>query len=349
MSNSQTSNQPVKNLLEQDQTSEKTSQIYQFPKTDLASNSHPDLEIGLAIVNLREGDFIQRANTTRLLGDLAFLKKKRFPEAVETLCLLLKNDPNQNVREEVAWALWKIGDLRAKDVLIQALRKDESTNVKEKSARALGLMGVKEAAPYMISMLGMGRQVPAKLRAGLAAALGMLEHEKAYAVLLKTAKDPEPIVRDEAVKALGKLLNDSSARISKPALKIIAKSVNHRQEKIQLVRQSALKALRLFHHPAAIQMIAKVAIKDPDSSTRLIATETLMCFEGPEVESTLLKALEDSNWEVRKTAGRILAEFVKRSQIHNMPKVREAILRMERMFASGSREWRLASQAFMNL
>ena len=183
----------------------------------------------------------------------------------------------------------------------------------------------------------------------LTASLGLIGNEKSTPVLLRAAQDTEPIVRNEAVKSLGKLLNDTAPQVYQAANNLILRSLNSRRERIALVRQSALRALRLSTNPATVKLIAKTSNRDPDPEARRLATEMLICFAGKEVEDALLKSLSDSNWEVRKCAARILAHSVKRKQIHNVPKVREALSRMERIFPSGTREWRLAAQAYLSL
>ncbi len=307
------------------------------------------MDIGGAIMTLREGAASERAQTARLLGDFAFMKKKKIPEAVLPLSVLLKIDGDPLVREEAAWALWKLGDKHASEALLHALANDHYTTVQEKAARALGLLGVKESIPLMVALLSLGRSVPARLRAALAASLGLLVDEQAAKVLLSSALDSEPNVRYEAVKSLGRYLFDFPAEIMQRAFEQIVRSMSPARERIADIRQAALKAMRISNDPRAANAVAKAATGDPDPQTRKLAVETLLCFEGAVSETALIEALEDSNWFVRKAAGRVLAEAVKRGRVYNTPRVCEALARMERMFPSGSREWRLAAEAFASL
>lgn len=317
--------------------------------TEIWSITAPPVDIGHALLALREGNGEQRACAVRSIGDAAFLKGAKIPEAVEPLCELLMFDDETKVREEAAWALWKLQDHKAADSLFYALSKDTVLDVREKAARALGLLGVRRAAPLMIALLSMGKQVSSKLRAALVAALGLLADERAAKVILQSAHDAEPTVRYEAVKSLGRCLVAFPRDVREKAFNQIKKSLSPRRERIAAIRQASIKALRMCNDRRAAEVVAKAAINDPDAQTRRQALEALRCFEGPQVETALIDCLEDSNWEVRKTAGLVLAELALRSKVHNPPRVCEALARMERMFPSGSREWRLAAMAFANL
>jgi len=325
------------------------AQICQFPKTNKPIPKNQELDIGRALMALREGSSKERAQTARLIGDFAFMKKVNIPEAILPLSVALKIDNDPVVREEAAWALWKLQDKKASDALLHALANDDTTDVREKAARALGLLGVNEAAPLMVALLSLGRSVPAKLRAALAASLGLLVDADAARVLLQAALDSEPPVRYEAVKSLGRYLINFPTDVVEKAFSQIIRSMSPRRERIAMIRQAAIRALRVCRDRHAQEAIARAAVSDPDAHTRKLACETLICFEGPESESSLIDALEDSNWFVRKTAGRVLAESVRRFGVYNSPRVCEALQRMERMFPSGSKEWRLAAEAFANL
>lgn len=323
--------------------------VCQLPTAHKQESADPGVDIGRAIMVLREGQAKDRAQTARLLGDLAFMKKAKIPEAVLPLSVLLKIDDDSSVREEAAWALWKLQDKQAAESLLHALANDESTSVREKAARALGLLGVAEAVPLTVALLSLGRSIPARLRAALAASLGLLVDEDAAKTLLRAALDSEPTVRYEAVKSLGRYLISFPPEIVEKSFSQIVRSINPRHERIPEIRQAAIRALRFANDNRALDAVAKAAVSDPEPVTRKVAVEALLCFDGPAAEVALLDALEDSNWFVRKMAGRILAEYVKRFRVYNTPRVCEALARMERMFPSGSREWRLAAEAFAGL
>lgn len=308
-----------------------------------------ELDIGRAIMVLREGAASDRAQTARLIGDMAFMKKIKIPEAILPLTVILKIDADPGVREEAAWALWKLGDVRAKDALLHALANDSYVTVQEKAARALGLLGVKEAVPLMVALLSLGRSIPARLRAALASSLGLLVDLQAAKVLLQATGDPEPSVRYEAVRSLGRYLFNFPEEIVERSFDTVIGHLNPLKERIADIRQAAVRALRLSNDPRAVEAVSRAAVNDPDAATRKLAIETLVCFDGANVEAALIDALEDPNWFVRKAAGRVLAESVKRGHVHDTPRLCEALQRMERMFPSGSREWRLAAEAFASL
>jgi len=320
-----------------------------FPASSPYIQQNQDIDIGRAIVTLREGDAKARAATARLIGDLAFLKRQQIPEAIWPLAVLLKIDEDSVVRGEAAWALWKLDDKRAGEALLHALANDHDLNVQERASRALGLLGVQEAVPLMIALFSLGRSVPAKLRAAIVASLGLLVDNRAVKILANAALDSEPVVRYEAVKSLGRYLCTFPSETVEQSFSQIINSISPYREKVPQIRQAAIRALRFCHDKRAAEAVADAAVHDPDAPTRRQAIEALLCYEGPAVEAALLEAIEDSNWDARKAAGRVLSESVRRSRIYNAPRVSEALSRMERMFPSGSREWRLAADAFASL
>lgn len=328
---------------------ERKGDIYQLPAAPTPPEQTKDLDVGNALLNLRSESAGKRIGTARLIGDMAFMKRIKIPEAVETLANMLINDKDPTARAEAAWALWKLGDHKADKALIHALSNDKSIEVREKSARALGLLGVLDAIPLMIALISMGRQLHPRLRAGLISSLGLMPDNRSSKFIFKATKDTEPSVRFEAVKSLGRYLSDINGKISKDAFSNIKKAANPKKERIPAIRQAAIKALRIHGRDNSKEIIICAALKDPDPDTRRLAVESLLCFDGPEIESALLDAFDDSNWDVKKLAALTLMRYLKGSKIFDKPRIFESISRMERIFPSGSREWRLAAAIFPSI
>ena len=73
--------------------------------------------------------------------------------AVDALCDLLLNDPDEDVRTAAASSLADIASDKSKDALIEALLKDTSVYARENAARALGNIGDPSAGPALVQAL----------------------------------------------------------------------------------------------------------------------------------------------------------------------------------------------------
>lgn len=302
-----------------------------------------------ALVALRTGGHQERMMAARELGDIAMAGGRKIPEAVMPLIVSLAGDRDPHVRQEAAWSLWKLGDDRAHRPLIKALVGDPHTGVREKAARALGLMGASDAGRIMIDLLGLGRHVSSKLRAALAASLGLFGDKDALPLLMQAAADAEPPVRCESVSSLGRFLVNSPPSVTTRVFRKLARYAQAWHESQSIVRRAAVKALRYSNSAEANKVVAKVLICDPDPAVRELAAESLLLWNSALSEATLIKAIADDSWGVRKAAARALSAFVMRHQVYSSAAVCEALYRMERMFPSFSPEGRLAREARASL
>ncbi len=305
--------------------------------------------IGKSLVALRVGKRSERLSAVRALGAIVLENNIRIPEAVFPLTVTLASDRDESVRKEAAWSLWKLGDDRAHRALIKALVGDPSIGVRARAARALGFMGVDDALPVMLDLLGLGRHLPAKLRAAISASLGYLADENAVEALLITADDADIDVRREAVKSLGRYLVGFTDRISDIAFRRLKRALQPRLESLSSIRRAAIKGMRLSPKERAGVVVAKSLVDDPDAETRRVAADALVLWNSREVEAALIAALSDDYLSVRRAAGRSLARFVIRYGIYDSALVCEALTRMQRMFSSCSTEFALASEALVSL
>ncbi len=304
---------------------------------------------GRALLKLRTGNRSERISAARELGDVALAEGRRVPEAVVPLCVALKSDADPAVRQEAAWSLWKLSDDRAHRPLMAALVGDKSSRVREKAARALGLMGVEDAAPIMMDLLSLGKHIPGRLRAALAASLGFIAEEEALPLLIEAADDPEPAVRQEAVQSLGRYLVDFDGSVTDRAFSRLSRFVQARTESCPAIRQAAIKALRMSPQGRANEAVARAAVADTDPAVRELAAETLLLWNSAASEAALVEMLSDDVWSVRKSAARSLARFVRRHGVHSSASACEALYRMTRMFPSASQERKLAEEAISSL
>ena len=158
------------------------------------------------------------------------------PFTVTTRLVTLLEDPSDDVRRTAALSLGKIGHAAGLPALVQALS-DPDPQVREYSAWALGQIeedvnaaaviglvealgdehhAVKRAAARALGNVGSGHPIVALLTEALAVgtvgsrravveALMQLEVRRASSDLQKAAADPDPLVRQGAIAALGEL------------------------------------------------------------------------------------------------------------------------------------------------
>lgn len=302
-----------------------------------------------ALMKLRSVKMAERIFAVRELGDISFVERHKVPEAVIPIITVLKKDGESAVRQEAAWSLWKLGDARASHALIAALLDDRSVKVRERAARALGLLGSREAIVIMTDLLILEKHVPSRLRAGIVAALGLMAEGRLLKVILAALKDAEPVVRAEAVRALGRFMVGFDQDMVDSVFIRLKKILKPRHEARALIRQAAIKALAFSPCEEASAVIARALAKDPDEDVRVMAADALFMWDNKNVEEALTGALEDASWPVRKAAAKSLCHSICRGSVYNKAKITEVILRMKRMFPSFSRERRLASEAHLAL
>ncbi len=302
-----------------------------------------------ALTKLRNGRRSERIQAARELGDIALTQGVKIPEAIVPLSVSLSTDSDPHVREEAAWALWKLGEKRSQRALMNALLDDTSPAVREKCARVLGLMGVDDSLPIMVDLLTLERYVPARVRAGIACAFGYLAREYLLDHLVKLAKDAEPRVRYEAVRSLGRYLVGFSGDVTSRVFKLLRRCLRTGYEPCGQIRRAAVKALRFSTSGQATEAVVRVLRSDPDAEARQNAADTLLIWDNAAAEKALIGALTDDCWQVRKAAARSLAKFIMRYRVYDSAAVCEALRRMERMLPAHSLEWRLAAEAFVSL
>jgi len=342
--------QSFESLLETPRSGSETGVVKSFPIRHRAkTREESESSIVAALTKLRNGKRTERIGAARELGDIALTQGVKIPEAVIPLGVSLSTDNDPHVREEAAWALWKLGEKRAQRSLMNALLDDPSPAVREKCARVLGLMGLDESLPIMVDMLTLERHVPARVRAGIACAFGYLAREHLLDHVMRLARDAEPRVRYEAVRSLGRYLVGFSEEITEKVFRFLRRYLRTGHEPCALIRKAAVKALRFSRNAQATRSVIRVLRSDPDSEARQTAADTLLIWDDADSEGALIGALTDDCWQVRKAAARNLAKFIVRYRVYDGAAVCEALRRMERMLPAHSLEWRLAAEAFVSL
>lgn len=115
------------------------------------------------------------------------------------------SDPDSDVREYSAWALGQIGEdvNDAAAISLAGALGDERDSVKQAAALALGKIGPR---PPVVAILAQALAVgETNSRRAVVEAFNQLEAKGAFPALRQALTDPDPVVRQGAVAALGEL------------------------------------------------------------------------------------------------------------------------------------------------
>lgn len=133
------------------------------------------------------------------------LGKLRHPSAIPALIEGLR-DPDSRVRQYSAWGLGNLGERLSTEAtlqLAQTLATDSDPSVQEAAAHALSST---KPPPEILQPLHTALDAPdAQRRQAAARALQVVDSASAYRLLAQRLQDPDAMVRQNALAALGEL------------------------------------------------------------------------------------------------------------------------------------------------
>jgi hypothetical protein len=184
------------------------------------------------------------------------------------------DDPDEEVREEAARALGRIGATEAVDPLIRHLRDVHST-IRVYAARALGRIGDPRAVPWLIETLAAESEELAEASCQALGRMGARDALKPLLRLLEEERSPRVIVAaSDAMSRLGSY---------EAALEILPRM--HREQNPVLQRQFAIAMGNLLGRPGEFYSIVT-----GDSSARSVALERLQQDAQRNVQSLVVAA-----------------------------------------------------------
>ncbi|MCP4652057.1 MAG: hypothetical protein GY858_01555 [Candidatus Omnitrophica bacterium] len=257
---------------------------------------------------LKDPDSKVRVNSARALAAIGPAAK----EAISALTKALK-DGNKYVRWNSAWALGQIGPAAEPAVssLIEAL-KDKDWVVRANSATALGEIGP-AAEPALVRLRKLAKNDPdEEVRTAVQEAIGKIEkgsesvgtEDAEVDRLIKGLKDPDPKVRKDSARVLGKI-----GPAAKPAVSALIEALKDPDFKVRANSAGTLGDIG----PAAKEAVSALieALKDENKSVRRNSAGTLGDI-GPaakEAVSALIEALKDENKSVRSNSAGALGKI----------------------------------------
>ena len=118
--------------------------------------------------------------------------------------------------------------------------------------------------------------------------------------LIRDLRDDDPLVRRNAVQALGAI---EDPRAVKPLIKVV-------NDKNPLIQRLAVKALGKIKDPRAVDpLIAVLLDKRREAHVRMSAAEALGWLEDPSAIEPLIVALYDDHWDIRSHAAEALGRI----------------------------------------
>ena len=218
------------------------------------------------------------------------VKRWKKEKAVESLISTL-GDENSDVRENAAWALGEIGDVRAVEPLIKALGY-WYYGVQKNAAEALGKIGDARAVEPLIRALG---DHDFDVQKYAAWALGRIGDARAVEPLIRVLDDF--YVSKNAAEALG--------RIGVPAVEPLIRALGDSNYGVQW---NAAEVLGKIGDDRAVESLIRV-LGDKDSDVQKYVAEALGKIGDTRAIEPLIRVLGDYEHEVRKNAAIALGKM----------------------------------------
>ena len=187
---------------------------------------------------------------------------------------------------------------KATAILEKALA-DAAPYIREQAIQALGRAGNDRALALLLELAEQPdpRGNPAELRVRwlAATALGLAGNEKVVALLAKLLKDEDVAVRMSAARALGQVGGDAAYALLEAAL----------PDKESAVRYGAVEGLAKIGGAKALPAL-EAALEDKGADVRWFAASSLRYVGGDASLALLERALSDQNQQVGRAAARSL-------------------------------------------
>ncbi|MHA2357865.1 MAG: HEAT repeat domain-containing protein [Candidatus Heimdallarchaeaceae archaeon] len=209
-------------------------------------------------------------------------------EALPAIIKLLY-DEVPSVRSRAAWALGKIGDMKAMEPLIE-LVEDKDMDVRKHTLRALGEIMAFDAIPYIVKSLEDEEWEVRGEAAVVLEYMGWVPTNDKEKVLILIAKE-----KWQELLTIQELHPDDF--------------IHYLKDKDNDVRAKAAWILGEIGNPKTIQILYDIFMTDTNEDVKESAAISLVKIGGKEVTELLVVALHDENWLNKKIAATALGEI----------------------------------------
>ncbi|MEM7354175.1 MAG: M56 family metallopeptidase [Acidobacteriota bacterium] len=256
--------------------------------TTVSASSTARKTLEQVLIELRHGPRDLRLQAAWALGE------REDPRAVDALLQALR-DPDPEMRGMAAWALGEIKSPASLAGLLHA-RHDSDIPARAMIVRAIGELELDSALPEIVEALA---DPQAEVRVAAVAALGELaEHRPAGGAIEGAASDPDPGVRQAAVRTLAQAIGRSATPVIASAL----------DDPSPLVRGEAAEALgQLGAHGAVGRLVG--GLHDSAPQVRALAAQALGRIGDPAAVASLIHATRDPAPPVREWASWAMDEI----------------------------------------
>jgi len=252
-----------------------------------------------AVKPLRELMAHDRDGIVRILAARGLHKRSADEAALALLLESLGND-DETHRSNAAWALGTSKEKKAVDALRKVWMED-----REEGVRVFGAFGVfmaagdEKALRFLIEACG--DENPERV-AGAVLLLGETGDARAVGPLAKAMRTGD--------RLSSSLAADGLTKIGKPAVETLVRAL---KDENKYVRYFVAVALGRIRDARAIEPLFR-ALKDGYRNARRAAGQGLIGF-GKSVLERMLKALEDTDWEIRSFAARALGKIGEKTAV----------------------------------
>ncbi len=251
------------------------------------------------ILGWLEGPEVEQA-LTHLLGNASAQKEVikalvRYGPRIGELLIEQLNIRDFEARQAAIGALERIGEVRAVPALIRILNEEDNEELIISTANALTKIGDRQGFEALVNFLGHPNSA---VRQAIIAALNALNHPKMAEKALILLKNPNPLVRESAIKIIGYVGYSNSPVLLKQCC----------LDEDENVRQAAVESLPNFKVDSlTLSLLADLLNKDTPR-IRCSVIRSLGEIEIPAVIPLLQKSLDDEDAWVRYFAVRALGQ-----------------------------------------
>lgn len=209
------------------------------------------------------------------------------------------SDPDSNIRRNAAIFLGSEKKKENVPALITLLN-DTDSDVQRAAVDALALSGDRRAVQPLMDKFKATKDI--NIQMDIIIAIGELRNVAGLPLVRALLKDPYPVFRNEAVRALGKINSPET-------YKEIASMLNDESEGVRVVAAEVSGELKIT---SAAQLLVK-NLQDPVAVVRISCARALGVVGGSAVVSDLRKLLQDTDSSVVAAAQESIKQIEKRS------------------------------------